>query len=933
MRVLGLIGRLPMIESDRAAFVLPTGTVTFLFSDIQGSTRLLHEMGDGYADVLAQHRRVLRAAFAANNGVEIGTEGDSFFVAFGRASDAVAAAAEGQRGLEGGPVRVRMGLHTGEPMLTTEGYVGMVVHRAARIAAVGHGGQVLISEAVASLVADRLPTEVGLRDLGSVRLKDLAKPERVYQVLHPILQEVFPALRSLEATPNNLPQQVTSFIGREKAMAELEALLAKTRLLTLTGAGGAGKTRLSLQVAATALDDFPDGAWLIELAPLADPALVPQTVASVLGLREEPGKAITQTLTEHLKTRQLLLLLDNCEHLLAAGATLADTLVRQCAGVKILATSREALGIQGEQTYRVPSLSLPDRKDLATPATLSTYESVRLFIDRGLAVRPDFQVTNQNAPALASVCCRLDGIPLAIELAAARVRTLAVEEIDRKLGERFRLLTGGSKTALPRQQTLRALIDWSYELLHEPEQRLLQRLSVFAGGWTLEAAEAVCACEGVDKGDVFDLLSSLSDKSLVTGEQTEGHTRYGLLETVLEYAREKLTESGGEQAIRQRHRDYFLSLAQEARPKLLGPETAEWLQRLEDEHENLRAGFEWSLQETASGADLRFCGLLQRFWTIRGPYSEGRDWCTRALGKTGGEEPTAQRAGALHVAGELAYFQGDYLCARTQYEASLAILRQLGDRRGIAVSLLSSGTVAFEQGDYAAARSFYEQSLVIARELGDRSVIASILGNLGDLDLGEGRIASARTLLEESLAIRRSLGDLGGIAASLGMLGNVSFADGDLVSARKLHEESLALGRKLGDRIGTGTSLGNLGNVAIERHDYPVARALHEESLAIRRQLGDWQGIADSLEGLAAVASAPVGSLRAARVWGAAARLREEVGAPLPRIELPVYERRVAAARVALGDDAAFDRAWQEGRALTLEQAIELALNQTVEQP
>jgi class 3 adenylate cyclase len=399
---------------------LPTGTVTFLFSDIQGSTRLLHELGDGYAAVLAQHRSVLRAAFAAHDGVEIGTEGDSFFVAFARASDAVAAATEGQRGLNGGPVRVRMGLHTGEPTLTAEGYVGMVVHRAARIAAVAHGGQVLLSGAVAALVDDRLPDGVTLSDLGRIRLKDLAAPEEVYQVNHPQLQESFPALRSLEATPNNLPQQTTSFIGRESEIAAIEALLAKTRLLTLTGAGGSGKTRLSLHAAADMLDQFSDGAWFVELAALHDPSLVPQVVATVLGLKEEPHKPMDQTVLAHLKTMRLLLLLDNCEHLLSACADIADALIRQCPHVTILASSREALGIAGEQTYRVPSLSLPDRRGTPTPQTLSMYESVQLFIDRALLVRPEFRVTNMNAAALASLCHHIDGIPLAIELAAAR---------------------------------------------------------------------------------------------------------------------------------------------------------------------------------------------------------------------------------------------------------------------------------------------------------------------------------------------------------------------------------------------------------------------------------------------------------------------------------------------------------------------------------
>ena len=882
-------------SADRS---LPTGTVTFLFTDIQGSTRLLDELGDGYVEVLSQHRRVLRAAFAAHCGVEIGTEGDSFFVAFARASDAVAAAAAGQRGLEGGPVQVRMGLHAGEPSLTAEGYVGLVVHRAARIAAVGHGGQVLLSDAVVALVGGRLPAEVALRDLGSIRLKDLTSPERIYQVLHPRLRADFPALRSLEATPNNLPQQLTSFIGREQAITDIEALLVKTRLLTLTGSGGSGKTRLSLQVAAMSLDQFPDGAWLVELAPLADASLVPQTVASVLGVKEEPGKPITQTLTEHLKTKRLLLLLDNCEHLLDACAKVGNTLMRHCPGVQILASSREALGIAGEQTYRVPSLSLPDRKQAQTPQSLSTYESVHLFIDRALLVRSDFQVTNHNAPALASLCHHLDGIPLAIELAAARVRSLSVEEIDHKLDQRFRLLTGGSRTALPRQQTLRALIDWSYDLLHAPEKLLLQRLSVFAGGWTLAAGEQVGAGDGVDEAEVFDLLTSLSDKSLVVAEQMDEHSRYRLLETVRQYARDRLMESGGGEAVRERHRDYFLALAEEAEPKLLGAGQAEWLQRLEDEHENLRAALDWSLVAAGSNEDLRLCGALQRFWWTRGHLTEGRQWCVRVLGKAGGDERTPERAKALSAAGVLAHHQSEYSAARGRHEESLAIHRQLGDRKGISVSLNNLGNVAYRQGDLASARSLHEESLAIERDLGDRC----------------------------------------GIAVSLNNLGNVALDQRDFAAARALYEESLAIERELGGRSGIACSLDNLGLVAYFQADYSAARSLHEESLTIWRELGDLRSIARSLTSLGDAACGPVvaglGScLHAARVWGAADRLRAEIGSPVEPNERPAYDLRVAAARAVVGDDAAFDQAWQEGRGLTLEQAIELALEKTVERP
>ena len=945
--------------------VPPTGTVTFLFSDIEGSTRLLQEIGDGYAEVLAQHRRILRAAFAAHDGVEIGTEGDSFFVAFARASDALAAATEGQRGLEAGRVRVRMGLHTGEPLLTDEGYVGMVVHRGARIADAAHGGQVLLSAAVAALVDGRLPDGVTLRDLGRVRLKDLAAPEQVYQVVHPQLRQTFPPLRSLEATPNNLPQQTTSFIGREREIAAIEALLAKTRLLTLTGSGGSGKTRLSLHAAADVVDQYPDGAWFVELASLAEPSRVPQTVATVLGLMEEPGKPMTEALVAHLDAKRVLLILDNCEHLLDACAKLADALVRRCAGVTILASSREALGIAGEQTYRVPSLSLPDRSGVPTPQTLSMYESVRLFIDRALLVRRDFEVTNRNAPALASLCHHVDGIPLAIELAAARVRSLSVEEIDRRLDQRFRLLTGGSRTALPRHQTLRALIDWSYDLLQDPERRLLQRLSVFVGGWTLEGAEAVCAGGIVDKGEILDLLTSLIDKNLVVADQSDSHLRYRLLETVRQYAQDRLGEGGDGDELLERHLDCFLALAEELEPKLLGAEQTECLQRLEEEHENLRASLDYGLVASGPGVGLRLCGALQRFWSTRGHLVEGQEWCVRALERPGAEQPTLERAKVLTAAGSLANFQGDYALARAWHTESLTIRRQLGDRTGMAASLGNLGGVALDQSDYAlawalteeclaisrelghrefieialgnlasvarqrgdhsTARTLNEESMAIAREQGDRGGVAASLNNLGMIALDQGDLATARANFEESLGITRATGGFRGITAALSGLGQVALGEGDLVGTRARYEESLAIGRKSGDGRRIADSLRNLGNVARLQRDYLAARMLYAESLAITRKQGDKDAIANSLAELAEMAVDRSDFPVAAGIWGAVERLREDVGSPMSPSEKPRYDGIVMSARAALGDTA-FDRAWREGRALTNEQAIELAL-------
>ncbi len=919
--------------------MLATDTVTFLFTDIEGSTALWERDGTRMSQALAAHDVLARRAVESHRGRVVKTTGDGIYAVFDDALDALAATLHMQQLLAdpavtcGVPLRVRCGLHAGCVERRDNDYFGSTVNRAARIMSAAHGGQVLLSQAAVDCVRETLPTAVSLRDLGKVRLKDLATPEHVYQAVHAQLRQDFPALRSLEATPNNLPQQATSFVGRDKELAELKRLLAKTRLLTLTGSGGCGKTRLCLQVAADSLERFPDGVWVVELASLSDPILVPQTVATVLGLKEEPGKPIVQTLTEHLKDKRLLLLLDNCEHLLDGCAKLADTLLSQLPQVWILASSREALGIGGEQAYRVPSLSLPDPKQAHTPLSVASFEAVQLFLDRAMRSRPDFQVTLQNAAALVSICHRLDGIPLAIELAAARVRSLSVEEINRKLDQRFRLLTGGSRTALPRQQTLRSLIDWSYDLLNDSERLLLQRESVFAGGWTLEAAEHVCVGASVEDGKVLDIMTSLADKSLVLAEESNGQMRYRLLETVRQYAREKLAETADSETLRSRHSEYFLALAQKMDSNLSGPGQAEWLGRLEEEHENLRAGFDWSLGEEESSVPLRLCSALQRFWCVRGHLAEGREWCVRALGKAGAGARTLERARALNAAGVLAFFQADYPAARANHEEGLAIKRQLGDRSGMASSLNNLGNIASAQGDFADARPLYEECLSIRRELGDRIGMATALGNLGIVTYEQGEFASARALQEESLAIQRELGDRNGIARTLLNLGTAAIEEGDYAAARALNQESNAIMLELGNLGGVGHAVCNLGRIACALDDYPGAVAFYKDALAHQRELRDRQTVINALEGLATVAAALGATSHAAMLWGAVERGRADIGSPLSNHERPRYVGRVTAARAAVADDAAFDRAWQEGRALTLEQAMELALQQTVERP
>jgi len=922
----------------------PTGTVTFLFTDIQGSTKLWEQHPDQMRPALARHDQLLRQAIEGNNGYVFKTVGDAFCAAFPTAPDALQATLSAQQSLEAevwdlpSPLLVRMALHTGAAEERDGDYFGQPLNRVARLMAVGHGGQTLLSGATQELTRDHLPEAMALLDLGQRRLKDLGRPEHVYQSVHPSLPSEFPPLRSLDnpELPNNLPQQVTSFIGRETQVEEVTRLLGRTHLLTLTGAGGCGKTRLSLQVAVELLDQYFDGVWLVELAALSDPALVPQAVATALGVKEEPGKPLSQTLLEALKPKRLLIVLDNCEHVVAACAALATDLLRSCPQVRILASSRQALNVSGEQTFRVPSLTLPDPKQPQTVEGLSQYEAVTLFIERAQAVQPSFAVTTANAPAMAQVCFHLDGIPLAIELAAARVRSLAVEEINTRLDNRFRLLTSGSRTALPRQQTLRALIDWSYDLLTEPEKALLCRLSVFAGGWTLSAAEVVCVGVPVEDWEVLDLLTGLVDKSLVVYEEgVDRQGRFRLLETVRQYAGDRLQESGTSEEGHGRAASWFLALAEEAEPQMIGPEQAIWLERLETEHDNLRTSLSW-YEKSAAGveAGIRLAGALWRLWWTHGHFSEGRQRLGKALGRTSGQEGAtglealAARGKAFNGAGNLALRQGDYAAARALFEESLAIGRQLGNQQGIASSLNNLGNVTFNQGDYAEAQALHEESLTLFRRLENQHGIASSLNNLGRAAFGQGDYVEAQALHDESLALFQRLGNQQGVASSLNNLGNVASNQGDYAEAQALHEKSLAIGRQLGNQPGIAHSLTNLGGLALRQGDYAAARALFEESLAIGRQLGNQQGIAENLEGMAEVAYGLNQSVRSAQLWGSASSLRDTIGGLLPPAEQEEMEKRVSSGRTALGD-AAFTAAWDAGRAMALDEAVEYALEDT----
>jgi predicted ATPase/class 3 adenylate cyclase len=888
---------------------LPTGTVTFLLTDVEGSAKLWELHPEAMRVALTRHDALAADIIARHGGVLIKHrgEGDSLFAVFARAADALAAVCALQRAYvaepwpgyaeeEGGSrraesdpfapaafaLRVRMALHTGEADLRDGDYFGPVVNRCARLRAIAHGGQILLSEATQQLASGNLPFGVVLQDTGLHRLRDLQQPERVYQLWHPELPSDFPRLRSLDTLPNNLPRQLTSFVGRESEMAEVKRLLAQNCLLTLTGTGGLGKTRLALQVAADILEDYSDGVWLVALEALSDPALVPQAVAYALGVREEAGRQLTQTLVDYAKAKTLLLILDNCEHLLTACAELADSLLRACPNLRILANSREPLSIGGEFIYRVPPLSLPDPKRLPSREQLAQFEAVKLFLDRAYAALPSFSMTDRNAVAVSQVCHQLDGIPLAIELAAARIKSLPVEQIATRLDDRFRLLTGGSRTALPRQQTLRALFDWSYDLLSDRERELFHRLSVFAGGLTLDAAEEVCADKDIGGRlrddfpllppsalillpfDLLDLLSQLVDKSLLVAEEQEGRVRYRLLETLRQYGREKLDESGLTAVMQRRQFLHYLNLAEEAERKVRGSEQAWWLERLDMEHDNLRAALAWCLEDRqeASGRreeekrgaqaaslmpeqGLRLAGALWWFWHVRGYFTEGREWLEAMLARA--TERMSDRAKALNGAAVLARNQGDYAAARALSQESLSIKRELGDVQGIAASLNNLATLALSQGDYATAKPYYEDSLEMERSLGNRQGITASLIGLGNVALEQGEYARADALFAESLRIKRELGDRRGIAASLFGLGSAAFVQGDYARARQMHEEALTIRRNLREKRGIGASLQHLGHLAAAEGGYAKAEDQLAESLAIRRELGDKLGIAHTL--------------------------------------------------------------------------------------
>jgi len=960
---------------DKIAF--PSGTITFLFTDIEGSTQLLSQLRDQYATLLADQRRILRDAFADWHGQEVDTQGDSFFVAFPRATQAACAAVEIQRALaantwpEDVKVRVRMGLHTGEPLKDEEGYVGMDVHRAARIAHVGHGGQVLLSETSAALVRDELPEGVSFLDLGRHHLKDLHQPEHIRQLVIEGLPSEFPPLKTRDAYPNNLPVQFTSLIGRDEELVQIAGQLEDPacRLLTLVGIGGIGKTRLALQAASEAFDYYTDGVWLAELATLFDAEFLPEQVASVLGvaaLEVREGCDVTDVLVDYLRNKNLLLVLDNCEHIIEACAGFAEILLKRCLHVKLLATSREDLGIPGEKLFHVSPLGLPSRQ--TSLINLKMNAAIRLFVDRAAAVRTGFDLTEDNADVLTEICHHLDGIPLAIELAAARVKVITPEQIAVRLENRFQLLSGGPRTALPRHQTMQATMDWSYSLLSEAECAFLRRLAVFSGGWTLEAAEEVANYGKLAKEHVLDLLTQLVDKSLVVVEERGHIVRYGLLETVRQYGYKKLSEEGESEEVCRRHATYFMRLAEDADAGLRDAQQLACLKVLEVEHNNLRTVLRWSIDKRETNLAFRLVGAMGWFWFLHGNWKEARRWLNKTLALSTDSSPTL-RAKAIYRAGGLELIRGNLVGTTELVEDALNTCREVDDKEGLAwcLNLLGQARLWSDEGVNEAAH-FLSESVEIFNSLENDWGLAWSLRYLGTAVVFQGDYERGIKLQKHGIHIFEEIGDMWNTAHSLFLMGNSAYRQSDFQEAISAYEDSLVMSGLFENKVIAAHSQRGLAQLALKSDDLQHAEELFRESLEVFQKIGDDSCTARTMVFLAEVGQRKGDHEQAEEflnqalrrfvklgnedsiVWAferfaalaeltgrleMATRLLAAADAQHGRGDIPLsptrrgdYEDVVTSVRKLLGDQA-FELLWAEGAAMSLQEAVAYALEES----
>jgi predicted ATPase/class 3 adenylate cyclase len=821
--------------------VIPSGNVTFLFTDIEGSTKLAQEFPDTYNDILRKHDSILQETFESHNGFVFKKIGDAFCSCFEKVEDAVNAAIETQKKLKEGfkenfELKVRMGIHSGEAEYVNEDYMGYVtLSRVSRIMSVAQGGQILITQKVHDSVKDN-DGKITFKDFGKRKLKDIILPEHIYQIVSEGLVKDFSPLKSLDARQNNLPSSVTKFIGRRKEIDEIKKLFSKVRLLSLTGAGGTGKTRLAIQLVSELIDEFENGVWIIELSPVTDPDLIGKEISTVLNLKEDPGTDIFDTLKEFLKDKNIILLFDNSEHLLARCAQIAETLLAYCPNLKIISTSREPFNIQGETIYRIPPLSMPDNIKNQSVESLYEYESVKLFLERANSINPNFSLTNENVYTVAELCKKLDGIPLAIELASKRVNVLSVEKINERLDDRFKLLTGGSSTALPRQKTLKALIDWSYDMLSPVEQLLLQRLAIFMGGWTLEAAEEICSDETIDEYEVLDLMNSLYDKSLITFNEVKGKGRYGILESIKYYALEKLTDKSGDF---QKHLDYFLNLSSFNRQKEKGIGQLEWLNSMDTELDNIRSNINWATENNPNEA-IRIVLNVFDFWLNKGYLKEGYETLMKVLDSIQPEDKKL-KADLLFRIGRICYELGKFPELEKFSNEALNLYREIDDKEGILKSLNSLGLKYYTEMDNAGAAKLNEQALALSIEINLKEAEANSLYNLSFPVSQLGDIEKSVSLKEQALKISRELKNenlTARVLLSLSLTNSRKL--GDTKKAAMYSEESLIISRRIDDQYLISVNLVNLAELKLyyDNKNYDEAEYILLEAHKISKDCG-----------------------------------------------------------------------------------------------
>ena len=926
---------------------LPTGTVTFLFTDIEGSTKLAQEFPSESIALFDRHNQILRQAIQAHNGFVFRTVGDAFCVAFHNTCDALNAALDAQRGLHNeawspAPIKVRMGIHTGPAQPETQstetdysGYATLALTQ--RIMSAGHGGQVLLSQTAHDLLGAGLPQEVELMDMGECLLKDILQPEHLYQAVVPDLPAEFPALKTLKTVNHNLPLGLTSFIGRERELTDIKARLENTHLLTLVGPGGTGKPRLSLQTGGESLPAFKDGVWLVELAPLADAALIPQTVATVFGLRESPGRLLLDLIIDYLRNKQLLMILDNCEHLIDACARLADQLLRICPNLTILASSREALGINGETVYRVPSLSLPELADITSESILEC-ESVQLFVDRASAASPNFQFTDGNASSVAQICLRLDGIPLALELAAARVRVLSVEQIAERLDDRFRLLTGGSRTALPRQQTLRALIDWSYDLLTDSEKALFRRLAVFVGGWTLEAAEAVCAGDGIEAYEVLDLLTEIVDKSLVQVDESEEAIRYQCLETIRQYAREKLLETDEAIGVRNRHLDYYIEYASQMEKDYLNPYQYDIIDKMRLENDNIRSALSWAVENNVEKA-ARLLSLSSTFWpwVMMGNTSEVRERCSTILARLDfmlGEPPGQSndllklKARILNRSSQALMNMGNHQASRAAAEESIQLARESDDLFTLVEALGSLGHCALYAGDPQGAFDAANEGIEIGERLDAKRELIWALDALTHIYHLQGKDDEVYKNVTKMNGILNKAGFPADSVYTNEFMIDQAVKRGDMEEAERYMKAAMEIIEARRDNYMLATMQSMFAHALRGHGDLDKAIFYYRRTIRLWQDRGHRAAVAHQLECFGLIAMAQEQPARAIKLFSAAEALREVSSSVRTPDEQKEFDDAKSSLQSHMNENQ-FNSLWAEGRSITIEQAIEFAIDET----